>query len=673
MRWDLQSADLPRLLGVGLAAIVTFVFIPWVSVKFVAASLGLLILSRLLRSCPVSMGWGMSLCALYGCGFLLNPLCGASYLRLPSLGPISSALFWQLGLLVLGVIWIWLARPGWAFALRSATRPEIGMLSLAACWALLLVGFHWAPWGADIPYAGDEHYHMGSALVFGALGRLILDQAIWPILGFGLAAAWVGTAIRRGKRVRTEGWAIVGLVLLGIAAFAAYPAPQDQPEDLSIRAIRYPALQPWLSAIFASASAETWLRDLAPSFALLRLLPMIGLFWLGWCLLRASSERGLSWSVQVALVAGLLSGPLFLYYGSVLYLEIPMLPLMSWVLLKSRRWILGNADQVSSRSFTLALITLSFLKDTGIIAALLFCTARWVCQAWYWGRSVRRRGGGFSWFPAEIRLAVVVLGPGILYLLLRAIQNPRPYRLHWQNLLQGELYGRSAVELGMQLGWVLVPALWGLWVSCRSRGWPLAWTAAVVSGGIWLFHFLDDPQWIGYSRFHLMLLPSVVILAWKALAGCSATGRKWVPLTGAGMLLLSNLLMSPVERSGARVPWRCSPERWYPYSVSLEQVGKLDPQARVVLANMSSAYATALIRDRLSWRPDSFVQWAPTAEIPSDSLRHALRRAREEKFSFLFWRWDGSAPAVFQESMEGFVLIHRAVSPGGDLWIWRRS
>lgn len=155
--------------------------------------------------------------------------------------------------------------------------------------------------------------------------------------------------------------------------------------------------------------------------------------------------------------------------------------------------------------------------------------------------------------------------------------------------------------------------------------------------------------------------------------GCGAAGRKWVPLAGAGVLLLANFLMSHVERSGARVPWRYSPERWYPYSACLEQVGKLDPQARVVLANMSSTYATALIRDRLSWRPDPFVQWAPTTEVPADSLRRALQRAREENFSFLFWRWDGSAPGVFQESMEGFVLIDRVVSPGGDLWIWRRS
>jgi hypothetical protein len=587
----------------------------------------------------------------------------------------------QLALLGFGCLWVWFAAVGAppVLARVAAIRRRVVCL-----WALLLIGVYFLPWTSDIAYGGDEHYHLKSLVVAHLLGIELLEHRwftgtllAWLAAGGWLVARLKRTSTREATPLTTNHgqplppavwlWAAAGLSL---AACAPWLYSQAMLTDAfnQDRMLRYPGSQPWLSAWVWELARGDWGRGVLFGFEVLRFSPVLAVFALGLVLVQEKRWRAAPPLLPLLGALALSTIPTLLYHGTLLYLELALIPLLVLLLRDGRRWLLASPERLAGGNAWWAALALGFLKDTGIIAVGMLWLARAIVRGTF---LTRRNQWSVPALLAEARVAFVTLGPGVLYLLLRSLHGSRPYQPHFENFLSDTVWMQAARGAAEQFGILWLPALLGVWLLVRRRAWAQLLVAGTLFAGMWLFHLLEAPRWVGLARFNLLLLPAVLVLAWEGLGALLA--RRTTALVVMLLLLAGNTLLSPVDRTGQRAIWGGSDERWYDYTDCLSDLRKLKPDALFALANVAHSYGIGMTLQRLDW-------WVQPANLPVAhpdntlaTLHAALQLASKGSFDFVIFRWDGR-PMVAPDFQHGdYRRLSDYPSRGGTLTVFART
>lgn len=654
-----------------VAAFAAFVFCPIGVPKFLFLGAGIWLAGRALGAAAWTLGLAVFAAALYAATFLLTPVCASQALR-PSGGTGSASWPVQLALLAFGCAWIRCAvAPPPPFLLRvGALRWRFALL-----WPLLLTGVYFLPWTADIAYGGDEHYHIKALVVNRLLGMDLLRQGGFALAGLAWLVAGVWLAAKRsseatspsGGNLSASLWAAFGLALAAFAPWI-YPPGTLADEFNQDRMLRYPASQPWLGAWLWELTRGDWGAGVLFAFETLRFMPVLAVLLLGLVLAQEPCWRKAPPALPLLGALAVATVPTLLYHGTLLYLELALLPPLVLLLRAGRRWLLAEPASLAGSDAWWAALTLGFLKDTGVVAVGIL----WFVRAALRGLFLCRRGKlNVAAVCAEARVAFVVLGPGLLYLALRALHGSRPYQPHFENLFDAGLWLRAVGAAMEQFGLLWLPALAGAVLLARRHGGARLLAVGALFGGMWLFHLVEEPHWVGLARFNLLLLPAVLALAWTGLG--ALLPRRTAALAGLLGLLAGNAALSPVDGTGQRAVWGGSGERWYAFTDCLIEMRQRKPGARFALANTAHTYGIRMTQQRISW-------WADAVNLPvSDpanalvTLRASLEQAARGNIDFVIFRWDAAPEVAPGHRHAGFVRAFDLPSRGGTLTVFARE
>lgn len=648
-----------------LASMAAYVFWPGNIPRFFFLCAGFWLACQTFRGRSMTVLCAGVAATLYATAFLLTPVCAARMFQ-STPGVVIPSPGVQLALVVFGCVWLKLAlAPAPPVLLRMGELRGRTVL----LWAALLMAVSALTWTADIAYGGDEHYHL-KALVVAHIQTHHLSTHPGFVL---LALGWLATGlwlIRRGDPATGKwlpwGWATAWLAL---AACGPWLQPADVLQDdfNQDRLLRYPASQTWLGAWLMEMTRGDWGTGIFFSFEVLRFIPVLAVFLLGLALMQDGRWRKAPPTLPVLGGLFIATLPTLLYHGTLLYLELALLPLLFLLVRDGRRWLLAGPEWLRHTNAWWAALALGFLKDTGIIAVGFLWLARVAVRTTL---LIRRREASFATLLAEARVGFVALGPGTIYLLLRASHGSRPYQPHFENILFTHCWSQAVGRIIEQFGLLWLPALVGVWLLVRRRAWPQGLAISTLFGGMWFFHLLEEPRWIGLARFNLLLLPAVLVLAWEGLA--PLLRHRTIALGALLVLLAGNAAFSPVDRTGHRLVWGGSGERWYDFTDCLANLRKLKPDARLAVANNTHSYGIGMTLQRLDW-------WVVTDNLPvadpNDALatlRAALNQTGKTPYDFVIFRWDGVPPIAPDYQQSGYARLRDYASPGGTLTVFAR-
>jgi hypothetical protein len=605
--------------------------------------------------------------AAFATSFLLNPL--SYYLSRTVWPELPAARVMAATQAVLAVVGL-----GWAAAcLYRARAPVVYRLlpapRVAACMAGGLLVAYYSTWLADIAYRGDEGYHIFSVhlarlFICDILARPLLALATAAWLGAGAWLAWHGTRTRTVRWPALVGWVAAGLALAAAAAPWAYNTTllvQGQDDG---RFTRYPTAVPWLAAAVGSVCRENWGGRWLFKLELMRFVPFFSIFAIG-CLFAGDRRwRQTPWYLPALAALAMVTVPNLIFHGTILYLELPAVLLLTIVLADGQRWLTRAPDQVTRTPAWWALILLSVIKETCLPISLGMLGVRLLAQLRLGSEPIPRR------LRAEARLWLAALLPYVVYLAARSHAGDRPYGGQWLNLVDPTLWLASVRWLWLETGLLLVLAAAGAVVAWRQhRRWLVA-ACVMVFVGEQAFFIADDAGHVGLARFHLLVLPPLFVLGWTALTAV-ARRRPQMAMALVAAVIGVNVLLSPINRAGERAAWGNSGERWYPFVDLLLGVRQQAPSATVLIANMDSQYAITAVFNLLRW-PTDVTQTGPVTEDETNIAR-TLEAAHGQRVDCVVYRLrdDERAPAE-GTAVAGYQLVSVRHARAGGLLLWVR-
>jgi len=541
--------------------------------------------------------------------------------------------------------WWWAHAAAGAVALPALARGERAWVVLVAA---VLVVLNLRAIGVDIPWHGDEDYHMEQVLY-------LVRSPYW-LAALGVAAGTLALA-RTESRSAVVTSALM-LAVMFVLCGGAYG-------HLLRRIARYPYFSRWFQAVPVQCLflARGWLYQEAVLRlpALLSALALAGLVYLA----VRSGPRPLR--ALFALAVG--TTPLLSYYSTVLYLELPAIVLLTVVCLRSKEMLEADAAELRRDVGWPCLLAAGLVKETLVpfLGAWLLCR----------GLVALAKRPRFRTVVQESVLAVVVVLPVAVYLGFRVSAHVyRVYGCAWGNLLDGGLYRLLLVTWFDQFGLLLLLFPAGLAVLLRARGpastvFHLATILATMA-----FHMADKASYVGDSRFNLLCLPALISCAvlamdaltrWRVAAGWAA----------AIALLVANVLLSPVNPDGTReTGWGCPAgggEQYYPYRAALLWLKAAHPHEKILFANPGYRYYFDFYFRKFGWRPDHG-EWTARMREHDDQerLETILQHADENGFDIMVYPVSDEVPAG-QETLHNFRMERAFRNDARTVAVFRRQ
>jgi len=568
----------------------------------------------------------------FGAAYLVCP-----YWRLPSAA--AGRIVLAVATLGLGLAWAWVGCGRVEVRLRRGDL--VWFLALAA--VLLLI--NWRPLTVDIPWRGDEDYHIqnvnrvaGFVTARGGLAALVLTAGAAGVF----ALAW--------WRARKVGLA---LVVVCAAAGAAVIA------GVSLAAPVVPGIQrhPFVSRLVSAVPvlvARPFCGERVPEIVY-RLLPFVAATLLAWypAAKLPPAER---W-VRGLLALSVATMPLVLNYTSILYLEVPAVFLMLVVCFGAEHLLTCRPGDLRRRPGWYALILLGFIKETVAPFLGAFVLARLVVR-------MRRRRPGVARSTVlrrELGPAFCVLLPLAVYLFYRfAFRVKSGFEPSAANAFTPRLYGIVLRSLWEQCGLTLLVAAGGLLLLAYRRRWTVMGFVGAALALQVAFHLAAvDRGYAGYSRFNLLLVPEIVFAAWCFVVWLLRKGRAWT-LALLGMCLAANVSMVPINFDGThRTGWGDSAistsERYYPYRAAAAYINRHHRREKVLHAGLVHSY---------------YLRFYLAPEVRYRMLLHKRSHANESV------RWREAIEAAQREGFD--VILFQAdtwllppIDPGGGFQVER--
>ncbi len=491
---------------------------------------------------------------------------------------------------------------------------------------------------APVPWMGDEDFHI--LLPWTIAERIAAHPAMLTACLLPIACAWLPA--RRPRLV----WGAALAMGLGVAAAGYFLRPD------AYQMLRNPVLVKFLTAfpVFAYSSLLPAANPELPY----RLLPWLSAAGIAWVVLRGLGRRAPMLGLGSALL--ILSLPLVRYYSTILYLEMPAVLGMTVACLNARSLLTRPLARLVESPAWYALLLIGFVKETTMPFLAAFLLSRWmgrlpalIGKARAAAREGQTAGGAWPWEEAwdEARIAACVGFPLFFYLVYRsALGDPRPFILNTGNLSDPTLPPRLARSLWDCFGILLFPAAAGaVLLAVRRKRILLSFylSAMFLNAAM---HFLDLPRYVGYSRFNLFLLPSLIALSLESLR----FARLRFPVPAIAILALAvaaDIRMSPINADGTKKPYwgvygeDCG-EHYYPYRDALRWIAANHPGQKALLTGNDYLYRARFYPEGRAL-DQLLVNPKDTGAVTLDTL---LARSSREGYRVVLYHLRGGQPAL---------------------------
>ncbi len=421
-----------------------------------------------------------------------------------------------------------------------------------AC-AAMMIAVNIPGLAAEIPWRGDEDFHIG---VTGSLVVLARRHGLVFFMPFLLFP--VSFFVMRKGSLKVALFFIA--LLAAVCAYCGYALP------FAISgAVRYPLILRYVCgaivfpvSLFVRTTPEVFYRAVPFLSALL----LVFYCTKRWCL---------RMPISVCIVALCLATiPLMLFYSSLLYLELPAVLLLSVAFFNADRLLTGPIDKIKADPAWIALTLAGMIKETAITVVVAFLFVRLILSA----ISVFRRTMALKRYVLELLHAIFVVLPLGIYLWYRSIAHvwrvlaPEP-----NHFFDPEMYAIFARALMQQFDVCLYIAITGLIVLIVRKRFVTV-SVCLCSLALELgFHMLDEKQYVGFSRWNLMLIPALLVCLETIVRPIFERRRT----AGSAALLCAaaiNVMHSPLHLEGSRKSYwgnyLCDMgEHSYPYRAAL--------------------------------------------------------------------------------------------------------
>lgn len=525
-------------------------------------------------------------------------------------GAFLLAPYWALGVLSSGVnagppqLLLALTIAGglaWARLGSGTVRVRLDRRAGAELLAVGLVAgvIHARPLSAVVPLGSDEAYHLSSASAAAlTAGALVLDRC-WVLWALVVSTLWAR------QRAAWPPLLLLAALFVGATVDLVRVTGHDFLEIL-----RYPQFARWLSVPFLLAwDWHTGQGAGSAPLAVQRLLPLLCAAGVAWCCLRALAREPL-W-LRTGFALGVLVTPLLVYYGSYLWLEMPVVFLLTFACLDAQALVLRPARALVRRPAWYALLLAGFVRETAIAVLLAFVLCR-VVASW-----ATRRPGASLLRVARQELVVggLVLGPTLFYAWFRTHSSSvrNAYEPVAAQLLDPATWGALAASLVEQMAPLAGLGLCGAWVAWHGGRRAAAAMWVMAFGGHVLFHALDSfHAWFAYSRFNLFLIPPLLAGSVELLRALSP-GRRPVAALLLAATLAYGVAAWPLHPDGTRRAgwgrgrWPHTVDDSWPHDRVLLWLLAERPGSRVaVIGRSATLYGWDLAFQQLGWRPPGF-------------------------------------------------------------------
>jgi hypothetical protein len=571
---------------------------------------------------------------------------------------VKPVMFITMILLILtGLIWSYLAAGNITVQVNQAGQRSFirRVLPLAAL-ALLVLACNYGPLCNNVSVLGDESYHITRIRFlhtflywFFAAAKNLFLPAIVTLALIILFALW--------KRCRAE--TIIGIVLAGILAIylgtVAYYSP-DFAGRLDM--LRYPFLSCWFGNL-----GPIW-RVNPYDERLFRVIPLLSAFGIGVFSWWAARKQNVTPIAAFILAFALTLTPAVYYYSTSLYLELPAVVLLLFVMYYIEPILTEDFESVRGSPGWYALMAVGFIKETLIALIAGIIVLRLLVRGFIIGKNKALTARTFL---NETAAAFCIAVPSAIYILLRlAFGQPgtRAYGFSFDNIANASLFIVAAKSIWNQFGLILPIALGGLVLCIYKRRFILTFSMIALFLIHFFFHFMEKADLVGLARFNLFLFPILAVPAIIGLGWLTEKNRLAV-LAAVVALLLVNILMSPVALTGEKDPLWSSPgnkvttEYYFPLEKSVVWLKEHYPRTPVYI---SGAYGDSNILwyfDKIGYHPP-FIQATISPDTPPvEALTAAAEQASKLGAPILIWHKMQPGPELAEK--EKFVLNYKAI------------
>lgn len=590
------------------------------------------------------------LAAIYSLGFIVTPY----WINVQSKREMIFILVLTIGI---GVIWSFL----------SAGDLQIRVVPIN--WShffILLAGLlvlNLKPLTSDIPWRGDEDYHIARTL---SLASRIATK--WVIAFF---IVFISSAYLAWKKSK---WSIFPGILF-VAGLIFFNITKNPLAEIAPTTLRYPYISYWFVAVIPKLAMLIKVNPYQE--VLFRIVPSLSTFALVWVfqneLAKSRTTLVLLWGLAVATI------PIVYYYSSILYLELPAVCLMLIICFNVKSLLKDDWQEIRQSPAWYALILIGFIKETTV--PFLICFLAWRLIASLFQKKITPTTLKLSLYNLgdQIRISLAVLLPAFFYLFLRSTlsQQNRGFSLTFSNLTNIIVYRTIIQSFLEQFGPPLLLLFFG---GCVM----LFWRKEYFLAGFFLslvflyplFYAVDVLSYTGYSRFNLFVLPPI-------LAGSSIlikqimNYRKILAIATACVILAINLWTSPVFIDGTKKPlWgnylTDTSEHYYPYREALVWLQNNYENERIMFTGMYYDYIFEFYFAQLNWYPTSRLLLTNNGDNDAVSLSSGLAEAENAKINIVLFQVLGNEipkvkdighyfyeERIFRNDAHTLVIYHR--------------
>ncbi len=462
----------------------------------------------------------------------------------------------------------------------------------------------------SIPWRGDEDYHIFCAVQI--THSLALHKMYFLALALFLIFAFLRPSLD-GLLIFIAAVFFLGVTWVGHRAHI----------DL-YHALRYPIFLHYVAATLAYF-ANLIRHNPYPEIPY-RLLPLLSaacLAGLGFYSLRRHSIF-----LRLGLFFLLATLPVIRNFDSLFYLEMPAVFCMTLVCLQAIRLLRGDPERLLAMPSWIALLLLGFMKETTIPFLFVFLCCRIIFRL---SHLIKNQSLGWKPMLAELKISFAICFPICLYLLYRLRIGPtRFYSPHFEYIQDAHLYWIQLHSLWDSFGLLLPIAIAGFVLLLVRRKWQLLFFLALILLVDSTFHFLDNRQYNGYSRFNLFLLPSLLVFAVEFLR---LVTKKYLPYA-LGFLAFAigvQSYYSPVHKDGTRVQdWGIYGvdvgDQSYPYREALKYLEIHYPKEKVLFTGLYYPYYTEFYLHKQGWPEQQLIEISKLEFIRMDSVLFAAKK-----------------------------------------------
>lgn len=563
---------------------------------------------------------GVLLASIYSLAFIITPYWALLRVKFLSVAAAVAFLILTIGL---GIAWSYLS--------SGDIRLKISLKSLIllAIMLGLLVVINFYSLNYAIPWRGDEYYHIEKTLFL--VGVISLNWALAYMILHTLFF----------YKISQKPWGLLRITLVLIAGIIpyllfGYKLINNNPDRL----LRYPFVNYWFYAIVPKMVS---LIKSPYHEILFRIIPLFSaaiLVWIFQSKLSSSGIMKIIWGISCALI------PIVLYYSSILYLELPAVVLMLVVCFRIKGLLQKDFNGIRQDPGWYALILIGFIKETAVTFLFCFLACRILIYAVKRIQIHRKQSSAQSALatkePApllksllgEIGIVFSTSFPIVFYLLMRSyLASTRSFVPDLSSLLNLSAYraiGQSFIE---QFGPYLIFFIGGWILLLVRREYTLASFFILLVLFIPLFHAVDDVAYAGYSRFNLFLLAPI-------LSGSSfffnwmIERKKVIAAAALSGIILLNLLISPVNSDGSKVPYWGNylvdtSEHYYPYQDALLWIKNTFPQNHILFAGLNYPYYFNFYFNKLAWFPKHNTLKAKVGQSDDQAISKAITSAEK--------------------------------------------